>query len=83
MDVMNKDIEEARLEITSSLQLLQKVWKIMPNSMLLKVWFNAKVNEIVNIYCKALTADKNKVITILKEADPANATKYDEIRNCK
>ncbi len=83
MDVMYKDIEEARLKITSSLQLFQKVWKVMPNSMLLKVWFNAKVNEIVNIYCKALTADKNKVIAILKEADPANGTKYDEIRTCK
>lgn len=82
MDVMNKDIEEARLEITASLQLLQKVWKIMPNSMLLKVWFNAKVNEIVNIYCKALTADKNKIIEILKEADPANANKYDGIKTC-
>lgn len=82
MDVMNKDIEEARLEITASLQLLQKVWKIMPNSMLLKVWFNAKVNEIVNIYCKALTTDKNKIIDILKEADPANANKYDAIRTC-
>lgn len=82
MDVMNKDIEEARLEITASLQLLQKVWKIMPNSMLLKVWFNAKVNEIVNIYCKALTTDKNKIIDILKEADPANANKYDGIRTC-
>lgn len=82
MDVMSKDIEEARLQITASLQLLQKVWKIMPNSMLLKVWFNAKVNEIVNVYCKALTADKNKVIEILKEADPANANKYDGIRTC-
>lgn len=82
MDVMSKDIEEARLEITASLQLLQKVWKIMPNSMLLKVWFNAKVNEIVNVYCKALTTDKNKVIDILKEADPANANKYDGIRTC-
>jgi hypothetical protein len=82
LDVMSKDIEEARLEITASLQLLQKVWKVMPNSMLLKVWFNAKVEEIVNIYCKALTTDKNKVIAILKEADPANSNKYDAIRTC-
>lgn len=82
MDVMAKDVEEGRLEITKSLQLLQKVWKIMPNSMLLKVWFNAKVEEIVNVYCKALTVDKNKVIEILKEADPANGNKYEAIRNC-
>lgn len=83
MDVMSKDIEEARLEITNALQLIQKSWKVMPNSMLLKVWFNAKVDEIVNIYCKALTSDKNKVIEILKESDPANANKYDGIRTCK
>jgi hypothetical protein len=82
MDVMNKDIEEARLEITNSLQQLQKVWKVMPNSMLLKVWFNAKAEEIVNIYCKALTTDKNKIIDILREADPANANKYEGIRTC-
>lgn len=82
MDVMNKNIEDARLEITKALQQLQKVWKIMPNSMLLKVWFNAKVDEIVNIYCKALTADKNKIIEILKEADPANTVKYEGIKNC-
>lgn len=82
MDVMSTSIEEARLQITTSLQLLQKVAKIMPNSMLLKVWFNAKRDEIINIYCKALTADKNKVIEILKEADPANGAKYDGIRTC-
>ena len=28
-------------------------------------------------------ADKNKIIAILKEADPANANKYEDIKNCK
>lgn len=83
MDIMAKDMEGARLAITGALQQLQKVWKVMPNSMFIKVWFNAKVNEIVNIYCKALIADKNKVIAILKEADPANANKYDGILTCQ
>eukprot|EP01036_Dinobryon_divergens_P048177 gene48177-64647_t len=82
MDVMSSSVEEARLQITTSLQLLQKVAKVMPNSMLLKVWFNAKRDEIINIYCKALTADKNKVVEILKEADPANGAKYDGIKTC-
>lgn len=80
LDAMSKDVEVARNEITSSLVMLQKVGRAVPNSYLMKVFFNAKANEIVSIYSKALATEKNKVVEILKEIDPANTGKWDQIK---
>lgn len=79
MDKMAKDMETSRIYITQSIEMVQKVARVMPNSMLLKVWFNAKADEIVNIYIKAMPADKTKIVEILNQVDPANRAKWDKI----
>lgn len=81
LDIMHKDLESGRTEITNSLKEMSKVAKAVPNSMLLRVFFQGKADEIVNIYSKALESDKNKIITLLKEMAPGNSAKWDKIKN--
>lgn len=79
LDIMYKDLESGRNEITNALKEMQKVSRLVPNSALMRIFFNAKADEIVGVYSKALTTDKNKVIEILKDIDPASGTKWDKI----
>jgi len=80
LDFMSKDIETARDEVTNALKEIQKVAQLQPNSMWLKVFFNSKSNELVAIYSTALTSDKNKIIEMLTQIDPANTTKWQQIK---
>ena len=81
LDFMYKDLESARNEVTNAIKDIQKVAQIQPNSMLMKTFFNAKVNEIISIYSNALATEKNKIIEILTKIDPANSNRWQEIKN--
>lgn len=80
LDFMSKDMETGRNEITNAIKEIQKVAKIQPNSMWLRVFFNSKSNELIAIYSTALTSDKNKIVEILTQIDPANTTKWQQIK---
>jgi hypothetical protein len=45
----------------------------------MQVFFNAKAQEIVNIFSEALPADKNRAITVLNQIDATNQNKYAKI----
>ena len=79
LDLMTEKKEEARQQVTNSLDLVNKVHKDKPGSILVTMFFNAKSDEIVNIYSGAFPDEKAKAVNILSEADPANGAKYQDI----
>lgn len=82
LDLMESKPVEGRNEITESLQLLQKVFREKPDPFLhfLTVVFDAKADELVNIYSDALPDEKSRSFQILNEIDVANAAKYKKIK---
>ncbi len=81
LDQMHKDPETARKAIFASLELVQKVFKIAPNTAMLIVFFEAKSDELVNIYKGATPTEKSKAIELLNEINVANINKYEKIRS--
>ncbi len=79
MDVMATDITAGRASIINCIELLKKVAIQRPNSFLMQVFFNAKVDELVNIFSEAPSDEKNKVLTLLNEISPSDATKFQKI----
>lgn len=79
LDKMADNITEARPAITEGLKDLRKVYQDKPNSFLMQVFFNAKTDEIVNIYSQAEPDEKNQVVPVLSLIDPANTLKYQGI----
>ena len=77
---MNKNAEEGRENISKCLLEIQKVFKLSPNSIYLKTFFDAKADELVNIF-KGLTsnAEKQKIVDLLSQIDIANINKYQKI----
>ncbi len=80
LDRMGKEPENARKQIFASLELVQKVFKVAPNTVMLLVFFESKSDELVNIFKGAPANEKPKVIALLNEINIANANKYEKIK---
>ncbi len=50
-----------------------------PHLFLLKIFFDAKSDEIVNVYSEAYASEKQRVYQMLSEIDQANEPKYKKI----
>lgn len=83
LDNMSKDVVAGRAVITEVITNFFNLAKQNPNTMAIKLFFDAKVNEIVEIYKKADNSEKTKIVDMLKQIDITNAMKYDTIFNSK
>ncbi len=83
LDVMSDNVENGRQAITESLELLQQLNREKPGLFFMSLIVQAKADEIINIYSKATPQDKSKVTNIMRELDPANASKYQVIMTSK
>ena len=79
MDIMSTKPENGRAAIIEALQKIQQVNKQRPSSFNVQVWFNAKTDELINIFKLASPSEKTQVIQLLGELDPTNSTKYQKI----
>lgn len=80
LDVMATDVQAARAAMAEALIGLEKVYATNPNSFLMLVFFQAKADEIVNIFKPAPSEQKNKLITTLNHVNPANLQKYQKMQ---
>lgn len=81
LDRMESDMTLARNEMFESLRRLQELHRQRPDPFMyyLTIILDAKADEIVNIFSRAFPEEKNRVVQILTEIDPANETKYQKI----
>ncbi len=79
LDLMYDKAPEGRATIAESLKSIQKVFRSRPSLYILQVFFDAKSDELVNIFSKSFPDEKNRVSVILNECDPSNGTKYAKI----
>ncbi len=83
LDVMTEQIDQGRNAISESLENLRRVYRERPGLFALQLFLDAKRDEIINIYSKASPMEKTKAVNILREIDPANANKYQQILQTK
>jgi len=79
LDRMSDHLTESRAEIAESMRLLQKAYRAKPGAFILKIFFDAKADELVHIFSESFTDEKKRVFNILNEIDPANIKKYNKI----
>lgn len=83
LDIMTEKPNEGRAEIAEALELLKKIYREKPDPFMpfLKLLTDAKSDEFVKIFSESFPDEKNRVIMILSEIDPANSSKYQKIRS--
>ena len=79
MDLMPKNQDLGRANILKAMQSVEKVGRAYPNSMIIQMFFNAKNNEIVDIFREGTSLEKKEIIRICSKLDPVNAIKYRKI----
>jgi len=79
LDHMTEGPNEARAAVLKSLELLLPVAKARPASYNMQLFFNAKRDEIINIFKDATPEEKAKVLELLATIDPAGTTRYQKI----
>jgi hypothetical protein len=80
LDIMNEKSDEGRANILKSLDLLKPVYAARPASFNMQLLFNAKADEVVNIFKGGLPDEKDKAYEVLTYVDPARTTKYLKIK---
>ncbi len=81
LDQMYDRVDQGRNKVTESLDLLKKISVARPGLFSLQLTLDAKKDEFVNIYSdqRVPPMEKNNVVTLLKDIDPANSSKYQAI----
>lgn len=80
MDKFKDDNEEARKVIYAALEGIRSIQQQLPNSVIFKIFFNAKRDELVNIFKQAEPGMKNRAVELLSLLDPSNRTDYEKIK---
>ncbi|WP_276499144.1 DUF4835 family protein [Pontibacter litorisediminis] len=77
LDQMAEKPEEARQNVLTMLTNIQRLQQQKPNSAILRAFFDAKADELANMFKAAAPAQKQQAFTILSQVDPTNNSKYE------
>jgi len=81
MDIFQDKPDEARKSIVKVLKDIQDVNKIKPNSILVISFFDAKREELLQIFSKGDMSVRQQAYEALKDLDPSKTDKYQQILN--
>jgi hypothetical protein len=81
LDLMYDETKQANAKktISQSVIALQNIYQKRPNAFILQVFFDAKSDEIVNIFKGGPSMDTGNLVNVLKQIDAGRNTKYDAI----
>lgn len=80
LDAMADDLKTGKLEIINAIETLLNLHKVRPNSLLARTFFDAKTDEIVNVFTGGPVVDISKVKDNLATISPLNSSKWNKIR---
>ena len=83
LDVMAEKPDIGRSEIADALKNMQRVYRSQPDTYINRIFFDAKSDELVNIFSKGNNDEKGRVMIVLTECDPSNSGKYEKILDQK
>lgn len=78
LDLMHEQMGEGRKNILKSINLLMKAHDNQPNAFLMDLFFQAKSDEIANIFSKAPASQQKRALNKLETLDPNNLSSYEQ-----
>lgn len=80
LDQMVVSVDKGRATITKQLETLKKIYDVNSMSVCLSMFRDAKMDELVNIYSKANTSEKETVYETLYPIYPTDLDRLDKIK---
>ncbi len=79
LDDFLTNTDEKRQELVKLLGEIRKVQEIRPTAIMINMFFDAKANELVDMFSQGDEAIRQQALDILVKLDPTNTTKYRKI----
>lgn len=79
LDEMTQNVANARARIAAGMPVLKEARRARPNGHLINTFLDAKCDELVNIFMKGTSEEKQTVYDILIDIDPTRQNLYDDI----
>lgn len=79
-DVLQQNTIKGRRTITQALKDLRPIHNVAPSSYNLQVFFNAKKQEILDLYSEADAQERTELSELLITIDPGNSNSYEKLR---
>ena len=80
LDQMVVSVDKGRATITKQLETLKAIYDVAPMSVCLTMFRDSKMDELVNIYSKAGTSEKENVYETLYPIYPTDLERLDKIK---
>ena len=79
LDEMTTNMTNARARIAEGLPLLREANRARPSAIVISSFLDAKNDELINIFSKATTKEKNDAVQILSDINPTYSSRYEQI----
>ncbi len=79
LDDFLTDTDAKRKKLVELLEKIRKVQELRPTAVMLNMFFDAKSNELINIFSEGNSEIQQKAVDILVKLDPLNSSKYRKI----
>jgi hypothetical protein len=80
LDTMSTDVKGSKVTIIGAINTLSKIYKVRPNAFITRVFFDAKVDEIVSILSGGPKVELTETIETLSRISPLNVSKWSTIK---
>lgn len=80
LDVMFEDLIKGKEEVSNSVITLSSIQNVRPNAFLMRVFFDAKADEIVSIFTGGPSVNTKQLTATLNRISPLNSVKWNNIR---
>ncbi len=80
LDTMSTDLKSAKEKIKISIGTLKQLYSVRPSAYLMRIFFDAKSDEIVSIYSGGPTIPISDLVEDLNRLSPTNSSKWSNIR---
>ena len=79
LDEMTANLTNARSRIAEGLPLLREANRSRPSAFVIASFMDAKNDELINIFTKSTTKEKEEVVKVLCDIDPTKTARYEAI----
>lgn len=83
LDEMAANPDRGRTTIIETLQALEEVRQVRPTSLLLQMYADSKLDEVVSIYSKATTQEKQVGLKLLSNIFPTQGNRLEALKNTR
>lgn len=80
LDAMADDPNEGKNQVKNALENLQNLHKIRPNSFWMRLFFDAKSDEIVQIFTGGPKLEINNLVNKLSNFSPTNTMNWNKMK---